>query len=234
MPASRLPPLGPGTGNVTNWDGSTLSVFAKGAQPLQSDCINTVYSYLLANATATVHETSMEAFTDALNQCTLFIQGYDNSKMVCFGAIRILQQPDIDILSSYYGGYGVDPNGYPGYGGGYSFKGILGELCYVYQDPAYSGDSLSINLIKSFLDYQHFAYVTAGLSPVKRIMCIAPTTIPSGTQYDWIRWIASGTGLANYGLVGYSNITLQGNFNFTANPYHNVNSPATIYSFEGV
>lgn len=216
--STNLPPLGPGQGNVTNIDGTALSYFQRSDKQLTGACTSVVYTSLLSSVMA--HETTMHQFTDALNDCTFFVQGYDNSKIVCFGAIRILKTSDLNILNQFYGGFGVDPFGYSGYGGGYSYLDIFGEVDYVWEDPTYAGDSLSQTVVDLLLNAQR-DFVDPPNS--RRLLCVVPTSIPSGTQYDWVRYLTSST-LAGKGVT----VTTQGNANTGTIPYHNVSVPSTL------
>jgi hypothetical protein len=205
--ASIKPPLGPNFNNLTNLDGTTLSYFQRSDINLASDCINTVYQSLAGSAFP--HSSSINEFTKRLNNCGFFVEAYDNSHLVAFGAIRIIDANDIAVLSKFYGGYGVNPYGYSAFGGGFSSLDVYGELCYIYADPAYAGQ-FPANRVIDLLTQAQRNWVFSGRS---LMVCL-----PAGQSPDWVQYLTT--------LVNAQDITMgtKGTFNFSTNPYHNVTS----------
>jgi hypothetical protein len=191
IPPIYRTPLGPGMGNVKNIDGSTLSFTQRGQFPITSQAVNTVFMAL--QSSVMVHETNLQTFCNQLNRAQFIVQGYDNSALACFGIVRLLDNLDLTTLDSYFpNGYGAETYGSGGYGGGFPRTNVYGELCYIYQNPSYSGDKLSTQVVNLLMQAQQ-TYNSPYLPSV--LMCIVPTsiTIPSTEDYDWVRYILNTT-----------------------------------------
>lgn len=222
-------PLGPGTGNFNNLDGSPMSVFQPGEQHITGTAISTVFNALLG--TFIPHELSLLNFSEELQKCLYIIQVYDNSRFVAFACIRRTSFEDMSYINIPLYAYGHYPYGqqpYPGVAApSYS---MFGEVSYVWQDPTYSGDYIGLICFAYLLDkFLESVGIDEQNNPLRdqRLLVIIPETIPSDDLYTYCTFVQ-----ANY-FQNTDYPSLIGTIDFSISPYRGLNTPCQIYTYDG-